>query len=146
MIFSFSDSERSPEKQTDRDREKTKGKKKQDGREIESWQRGGLITQRGARGEIDERKEQRALARESIVGEKDSLFPLQTEKSTEGRKEGADEKDLFFSWVKEKKIPPAVAALLFILQLICSRNIPNSLWIRDSETKVSDCSDSEGIW
>lgn len=41
-------------------------------------------------------KEERALARGSIVGEKDARYSLCKQKCTEGRKEGADEKDLFF--------------------------------------------------
>lgn len=77
MVFPLTVSERDRwrNKWTEKER---RGEKKRDGRKIERRQHGGLITQRGTRGEIDERKGQRALAKESIVGEKDARYSLCT--------------------------------------------------------------------
>lgn len=84
-----------------REREKTSGKKTRNGRKIECRQHGGLIIQRGTRGEIDESKEQRVLAGESIVGEKESRYSLSKYRNVER----AEKREQIAGQIRRKYLP-----------------------------------------
>lgn len=89
------------------------GRRNEMGGKFESRQRGGLITQRGTRGEIDERKEQRALARESIVGEKDSCYSLCKQRKVQRAGKKEQMKRIFFSVGQRKENLSCSGSALF---------------------------------
>lgn len=86
-----------------------RGTKKQDGMKIEDLHRGGLITQRGARGDVDERKEQKKMGREGAAGDKHACYHPSKPRKVRRPEESKQMK----RWGREKMIFQATAAQFF---------------------------------
>lgn len=63
-------------------------------------------------------KSRECRQKRALLVKKGSLFPLQTEKSRQSRREGADKKDFYSVGQRRRK-----SLLQWRQQLVCSRNI-----------------------